>query len=599
MAEASPTSSNEITAKLAGARQTLDLLRNQIKVGDVDATYWVTRLGEINDLLELLTEEYKASDQQRRLAALYQVSKALGTSLDLDQVLNQTMDAIIQLTNAERGFLMLIGDDKELAIKIARNMDQESLDEDEFAISLSVIEMVVKTGEQVVTTNASSDPRFSAQASVIVHKLRSIQCVPLKARGELIGVIYVDNRLKSGAFDEDDLDMLTAFATQAAMAIENARLFTRTDAALAQRVEELQRLQTIDQELNETLDFSRVMGLTLEWAVRATQANNGAIAIIDLDEGKTRVIAEQGKTSTEVSATLHDSQVINLKGMLNVPIQREGRVIGVIALGRDDGTVFTHDDQSFVLRLADHAAISIENARLYEAVKFANDAKTEFVSVMTHELRVPMTSIKGYAEMIEMMGSLTDQQKNFLEIIRTNVVRMSNLVSDLSDISRLESQRLKVEVVEDVSIQKALDEVLTTIQAEIKNREHTLDVKIPRDLPGVNVDPQRLNQILTNLVSNACKYTPDGGTITIRAGSEAGFVRVEVEDTGIGMTPEEISNLFTKFWRAEDRYVREQQGTGLGLAIAKNLVEIHGGEMSVDSEKEKGTIFAFTLPVSG
>ncbi len=598
MAEASPTSSNEITAKLAGARQTLDLLKNQVKAGDIDATYWVTRLGDINDLLELLTEEYKASDQQRRLAALYEVSKALGTSLDLDQVLNQTMDAIIQLTNAERGFLMLIGDDKGLAIKIARNMDQESLDEDEFAISRSVIEIVVKTGEQVVTTNASSDPRFSAQASVIVHKLRSIQCVPLKARGEMIGVIYVDNRLKSGAFDEDDLDMLTAFATQAAMAIENARLFTRTDAALAQRVEELQRLQKIDQQLNETLDFSRVMGLTLEWAVKVTQTNNGAIAIIDLDEGKTRVIAEHGKTPTEVSATLHDSQVINSEGTLTVPIQREGRVIGVIALGRDDGAVFTPDDQSFVLRLADHAAISIENARLYEAVKNANDAKTEFVSVMTHELRVPMTSIKGYAEMIEMMGSLTDQQKNFLEIIRSNVIRMSNLVSDLSDISRLESQRLKVEIAEDVSIQKALDEVLMTMQADINGREHTLDVKIPDDLPGVEVDPQRLNQILTNLVSNACKYTPEGGTITIRAGSDAGFVRVEVEDTGIGMTPEEVSNLFTKFWRAEDRYVREQQGTGLGLAIARNLVEIHGGEMTVKSEKEKGTIFTFTLPLS-
>jgi len=218
--------------------------------------------------------------------------------------------------------------------------------------------------------------------------------------------------------------------------------------------------------------------------------------------------------------------------------------------------------------------------------------------VMTHELRVPMTSIKGYAEMIEMMGSLTDQQKNFLEIIRSNVIRMSNLVSDLSDISRLESQRLKVEIAEDVSIQKALDEVLMTMQADINGREHTLDVKIPDDLPGVEVDPQRLNQILTNLVSNACKYTPEGGTITIRAGSDAGFVRVEVEDTGIGMTPEEVSNLFTKFWRAEDRYVREQQGTGLGLAIARNLVEIHGGEMTVKSEKEKGTIFTFTLPLS-
>lgn len=598
MPEMSLPSKQQITADLASVRQMLELLKSQLRTGAVERDYWMARLEEFSQLLEAVVEERNANDQQRRLAALFEVSKVLGSSLDLNEVLNQVMDAIIRLTGAERGFLMLFDEGGELAVKAARNVARETLEEEEFAFSRSVIRLVAETGEQVVTTNAIEDPRFAAQASVVAHNFRSIQCVPLRARGETIGVIYVDNRVRTGVFEEADLGMLSAFAAQAAVAIENARLFTMTDEALASRVEELSMMQEIDRQLNETLDFDKVMDLTLQWAIRVTEADNGAIGIIDLEESQVRVVAQHGEAPASVASILANGSMPEGDGSLTVPIQREGRVIGVIALDRSTSQPFSPEAQAFVLRLADHAAISIENTQLYEAVKRANDAKSEFVSVVTHELRIPMTAIKGYSDMIVMAGGLSEKHLEFMEIIRNNVGRMSLLVSDLSDISRIETGRLKLELEDNVSVRQVLDDVIPTLQNEIDKREHELVIDFPEDLSAVQVDPRRLGQILTNLISNAYKYTPDGGTITVRGYQDGEFVRCDVTDTGIGMTPEEIGKLFTKFWRAEAVHVREQAGTGLGLTIAKNLVELHGGEMSVESEPEVGTTFSFTIPFS-
>lgn len=600
MTESPERDRKDVTVRLASARQSVDLLLSQAKSGQVDYKYWIAQLSKLGVLLEDFSEEREANLHDSRLAALAAVSQMLGSSLDLNTVLNQVMDAIIKLTGAERGFLMLISDDSRLEVKVAQNLDREALEEDEFAISRSVINRVVKSGTAVVTTNASSDPRFSEQESVIAYKLRSIQCAPLRVRGKTIGVVYVDNRIKAGVFSDIDLDVLEAFSSQAAMAIDNARLFTLTDNALEQRVEELSMLQEIDRQLNETLDFGKTMSTALTWAMRVTAASNGAIALIDLDEGTTSIIAQHGEAPAGVAAMLSGEEVGNEVGSLTVPIQREGRVIGVIALDRDDGKAFDQQSREFALRLADHAAISIENARLYEEVNRANLAKSEFVSVMTHELRIPMTSIRGYADMMGMMGELSEQQTKFLEIIKNNVTRMSHQVSDLSDIARIESGRLLMELEDNVNLKACLEQVLNAVQAEIDERGHEVVVNIPEELPDVHADPQRVIQILTNLISNAYKYTPNGGAVTIAAGMDGDdAVWCEVSDTGVGMTAEDIAMLFTKFWRGDDQHVRQQPGTGLGLAIAKNLTEMQKGIMSVHSEKEVGTTFRFTLPVSG
>ncbi len=230
----------------------------------------------------------KLKDEQARLEALYEVSSQLGTSLDLSEVLNQVMDAIIQLTGAERGFLMLYDEDSKLRTEAARNVDQETIEGQTMQISRTVLERAATTGNGILTNNAQEDERFSAQESVIGFQLRSIMCVPLRARGRVMGAVYVDNKLFSGVFEADDLELLATFANQAAIAIDNARLFTQTDQALARRVEELSIFQRIDQQLNQSLDLNAVLSSALGWAMRLTTADAGSIGLLQKNEGVTR-----------------------------------------------------------------------------------------------------------------------------------------------------------------------------------------------------------------------------------------------------------------------------------------------------------------------
>ena len=183
----------------------------------------------------------EVEEGRSKLLALASTTEAINSSLELDEVLQIVMDTIIRLTDAERGFLMLKDPHGEMAIRVARNWEQESLNPSEFAISRTIIQRVMDTCEPVLTTNAQEDPRFGRQESIVAFNLRSILCVPLKAKNDMIGVIYADNRIRAGIFNEAEKDLLCVFANQAAIAIENARLFASVRHTLAE-VTELKNL---------------------------------------------------------------------------------------------------------------------------------------------------------------------------------------------------------------------------------------------------------------------------------------------------------------------------------------------------------------------
>ncbi len=226
-------------------------------------------------------ENQAGHEEEQRLAALYQVSRTLGASLNLDDVLRETMDAVIHLTGAERGFLMLIEPQTgELELRAARNFQRENLDREDMQVSRSIIQEVVRSRSGVITTNAQTDERYADRESIQHYALRSILCVPLFLRAQATGVIYVDNRIKAGAFHPKDRELLEAFAAQAAIALENARLYTQVDTQLAARVAELEIFERIDRELNTGLDYERVLELTLEWALRSTNSETGWIALL-------------------------------------------------------------------------------------------------------------------------------------------------------------------------------------------------------------------------------------------------------------------------------------------------------------------------------
>ncbi|MGD8622892.1 MAG: response regulator [Anaerolineae bacterium] len=223
--------------------------------------------------------------------------------------------------------------------------------------------------------------------------------------------------------------------------------------------------------------------------------------------------------------------------------------------------------------------------------------KSDFVSIVSHELRTPLTSIKGYLDLllIGASGQINKQQASFLEIAKGNAERLHSMVSDLLDISRIESGKVELDV-QVVEIPEVVQQAVALVQPEFDERNLDLAVDMPPDLPEIFGDPGRVSQILLNLLSNAYKYTPDGGA-TVRVRVDGDVLRIDVIDTGLGISKADQEKLFTRFFRAEDTNVRQQTGTGLGLNITQSLVEMHGGEIYVESELGEGSTFGFTLPL--
>jgi signal transduction histidine kinase len=209
-----------------------------------------------------------------------------------------------------------------------------------------------------------------------------------------------------------------------------------------------------------------------------------------------------------------------------------------------------------------------------------------------------MTSIKGYSDLMlaGATGQLNENQVSFLTTIRNNVNRMATLVSDLADISRIESGNIRLEP-RVVPVWDVIDEVVTLTKTQVEQKKQTITMDIPNELPKAWCDRTRLVQILTNLISNANKYTPEEGVLVVQAIRVDGLIQIKVQDNGLGMTPEDQRRLFSKFFRSTDDKVREAPGTGLGLSITKNLIELQGGKIWFESEYRKGTTFFFTVPV--
>lgn len=605
----------ELDMSLTNARQTLALLRSQVQANQIDRSYFVQRLEMLSQLLDDVMAERQGRADASRFAKLYEVSKAIGSSLDLEVVLQRVMDAIITLTQAERGFLMLLNDDGVLEVRIARNFDQESLDSGEVAVSRTITRQVFEQARPIVTTNAAEDPRYAGQASIVANQLRSIMAAPLLARGTTIGVVYVDNRIRTGLFRETDLELLEAFAGQAAVAIENARLFRETDQELARRVEELKTLQWIDRQLNETLDSRKAMDVTVEWAVRLYKARSASLAMINAEDQSLMIMARAGEDDNITHTQEHIShahpvimQVIETgeaalhqaedgHSVLCVPIQRENKVIGVMLVTGNQAEPFDSESQALVTRIVDRAAIAIENARLYNEVKRANEAKSEFIGIVAHELKVPMTSISGYADLIMQFGTLPDRESGFVQRIKNSVVRMQQLVDDLSDISRIESGNLRVEIT-NVDLKEVIEQAKASVLAQVEERQHVFIEEIDTNLPTVRADPARTVQILINLLSNAYKYTPNGGEIKIKAVPNNGRVYVSIKDTGVGLNEEELRKLGTKFWRSNNDHSLKQRGTGLGFSITRNLIEMMSATLDIQSKPGQGSTFTIGLPTA-
>jgi signal transduction histidine kinase len=229
------------------------------------------------------------------------------------------------------------------------------------------------------------------------------------------------------------------------------------------------------------------------------------------------------------------------------------------------------------------------------AIQEANRLKTEFVSIVSHELRTPLTSIQGYADLLLEDERIVGEERESLTIVRKNADRLLGLINDLLDLSRIEAGRVDLHRTS-LDLTRLISEVARSLRPLIEAKQQQLRLDLGDALPVVWADQDRVTQILTNLISNAHKYTLVEGSITVAARRDDGFVRVDVSDTGVGLSPEDQAQLFTKFFRAHDRSPQAGGGTGLGLVITRLLVELHGGRITVSSAPGQGSTFSFSLP---
>ena len=256
-------------------------------------------------------------------------------------------------------------------------------------------------------------------------------------------------------------------------------------------------------------------------------------------------------------------------------------------INKVDGT-YTQEDQDLLSAFGAQAAVAIENARLFQ--------QSDLVAEMVHELRTPLASINTAAHLINRPEISPDQRNMMVQTIQNETGRLSDMVSSFLDLARLESGRTQFKI-EKIDLAGVLNEVIEVMQDTINQKGLLLETDIHKPLPFILGDTDKLLQVGINLVSNAIKYNRANGTIAIGASSENGWVSFYVRDTGMGMLPEHINSLFTKFYRVPGSE-NVAKGTGLGLSIVKKIVEGHGGEIKVTSEAGQGTTFTVLLPAA-
>ena len=264
---------------------------------------------------------------------------------------------------------------------------------------------------------------------------------------------------------------------------------------------------------------------------------------------------------------------------------------------RKSGYVSDLEEKNRELELA-----FMELEKKNEELEEASRAKTHILSTATHELKTPLTSIIGYIDIILMrqnkVGPLNEKQQRYLQTAQRNSYRLKSLVDDLLDISRIESGGLELTPAE-LELWPEIEEIVTGMQTQINDKDIDLVLDIPQEICPVLADKLRLGQVISNLLSNACKYSPQGARVTIRAREEDAGIRIDVSDTGIGISPEDQERLFTKFFRADNSSTREVSGSGLGLYITKHLIEAHGGRIWASSQIGQGTTFSIIWPKTG
>ena len=567
------------------------------------------RTVELNQLTENLEQHVvertaELEKEQSNTKTLLDILTEVSSSLDLDLALNQTLALLNKTVGAEQGTVMLLNPEDNLLHYRAGYgyLSKEKIGKQEgftLKIGEGLAGWVVKHRDAILIDDLDQDERW-VQRKTNFQRHRSAVAAPLMVGEDVIGVLLVFNR-NVNFFSSEQLKLINVIAGQVAVAINNANLYKlireqaeRLGSMLRSEQEEASRSQAI---LEAVADG--VLVTDSENRIGFLNASAEHILGIDAEKVITQTLKEFSGLFGKAATIWHE---IIREWSENSSAYQEGNTYAEQLELEDGRIILVHLAPVMLVNKEFLGTVSIFRDITHEVE--VDRMKSEFVATVSHELRTPMTSIRGYVDILLMgaAGKLTEDQTHFLDIIRNNTERLNILVTDLLDVSRLESGRITL-TPQPTALKEIAEDVISNILNRSKNEEKPMSVSldIDPDLPSVYADPDRLRQIISNLAENAYHYTPENGQITISLHllNGGGEVQIDIQDNGVGIAAEDQGQVFERFYRGDDPLVLATPGTGLGLPIVKQLVEMHEREIWVESSGKagEGSSFSFTLPV--
>ncbi len=646
--------------------RTLDEGARRIGAGDLGQRITITTGDELegladqfNHMSEQLSESYAGLERKvelrtaemtralERQTATSEILQVIGRSVaDAGPVFDKILDSCKHLFATEQLGIFVAHDDGQVHVAAWRGAALEAVAQtfpkplDQTATGMVIAQRhALHIGSSLAPNDMPPSVREMAQRIGDY----SIAWAPMLWEDRGVGSIAV-LRQPPRPFDADELTLLQTFADQAAIAIQNARLFNETKEALEHQTATSEVLQVISSSVADTQPvFEKIL---LSCKNLFDSSEQGVLLIGD--DGKVRLGAHHGVTKAmvetyfaepraagEFERSIRERRLLYFPDVLQgadvpsgvraaalqvaagnysqafAPMVWEERAVGSLYVTRNRTAGFNAKELGLLKTFADQAVIAIQNARLFHEIQdksrqleVANKHKSEFLANMSHELRTPLNAIIGFSEVLseQMFGEVNEKQLEYLNDIHSSGHHLLQLINDILDLSKIEAGRMELDL-GSFNVHMLLDNALTLVRERASRHGLGVALEVEGGLDEWVADQRKIKQVVINLLSNAVKFTPAGGKVTLRArnlegpdGSANGAIEIAVIDTGVGIAPDQQELVFEEFRQASGDYLRKAEGTGLGLSLARSFVELHGGKIRVESELGRGSTFAFTLP---